>query len=546
MKTHDIYTNMKKKRHTAVLPSCPLVRMRVFPFIAIFLSLWIVSCNRPALKPTIPNASITADLEAGADSSSQTNLTATTIATYIIRTPAAVKLPATWTPVSTIVPLPTATVLVENTQTPTAVYQGGPWDFDRIPDITLTPTPSDWIPPAAQSAYENALTAYESGDHSRALEQAELALALAPENTDYLVLHGQLLIDDLFPIQGESELRRALEIDPFNAAARQVLANLYLSYGRWNEADAEYLRYLSLAPSDAEGWFSLGSVREQQGRIRDAISAYSTTLEIDPYNQDALFRRSQLWLYDGDYQSALPDISLLIDIDPSPALYQQRAKIFLDLEAPLDAELDFNEALSMTVETESAFSMMMDMGNAFLSASYPIQAADAFSKAINLYPDPEPFIGLGESYLLLNDYPDALQAFDEALKVATTDQIGRAYFGRGRAYLGLESFDLAKQDLTLALAMVGEDEQLDCLVWRSEANKGLGLLRDAITDLTQALQLEFDPILLYKRGVIYQELGNKTRAISDLTDFLELSEELFDAQVLIDDAQARIDAIKAE
>ncbi|MBN1314638.1 MAG: tetratricopeptide repeat protein [Anaerolineales bacterium] len=476
-----------------------------------------------------------------------TNIAIPTSTEIVIRksSPTPITLPATWTPISTSQPKPSATYPLEKTPTPSELAAAGRWIEKQIPDVTLTPTRADTVPQAARDAFAGALSAHENGDQDRAMEQIEIALSLAPEHADYIAFYGQLLIETLHPIQGENQLDRALEIDPFHTGARNSLAELYASYGRWSEAEGEYSLYLSLLPDDPNVWFALGQVREQQNRIADAISAYSETLILDSAHQEGLYRRGELWLLSGNIQAALKDMSALIDIEPSYLLYQERAEIYLQLEEPLAAETDYLESISLFSAEGLTYTLVLEMGNTFLNARYPIQASSAFSLAIGLDPDPKAYLGLAESYLMMGDFPAAIQIYSQTLPLASTAYIGRVYSGLGRAHLGMGNFDLAVDDLTQAIAHADDDDTKGALLsWRSEAYAGLGQIEDAIADLTLAMQYDQSPVLYYRRGLLLLDQGDEKRANRDFMAFLDAADPDAVDQALIDDARIKVKSIK--
>ncbi len=454
-------------------------------------------------------------------------------------------LPATWTPVpdATNAALPAYTPAIQATHTPTA--RPGRWDPNQIPDITLTPTPTDWVPAAAQRAHTAARSAFVLGDFEGALAHLDQALALAPENSDFLALRGQVLIALGHPLDGESNLREALAFDPFHAGARWALAELYASYQYWRYAEAEYGRYLMLSPADPAGWFAIGWSREKLGQPLTAIAAYSSTLELDPQYLDGLERRAALWLQQESFQAAWEDYSALIAAAPSAAAHEARGNINLELEQPLLAALDFEAALSLLPAGTPTFTLLMQAGQAYLTGGAAAQAVVNFTSAISLTTSVEPRLLLGESYLALADFSAAKQVYSNTLALARPVELGQVLSGRGRAWLGEGQFDQAIGDLTAALSYAKSPaERAAMLAWRGATYAGLEQYSKAIADLTAAYKLAPDPVFLYQRGVLYQSAGDVERASADLTAFLEADEDDLDPDLLLD-AQSRLDDLAA-
>ncbi len=320
-------------------------------------------------------------------------------------TPAAtVVLPVTWTPAPTASPRPSPT-LHQWTSTPPPAPTIERWPPHEIPAVTLTPTPPSAVPAAATALYEQARRAVDQNDLERAAALVDSALELAPYHADYWQLRGlvALLLDH--PLEGEAHLRQALSIDPFHAGARQTLADLYGRYGRLREAAIEYTHYLTLAPHDPVGWYELGRIRERQGRTIEAIASYSRTLELDPSHSAGLVSRLGLRLQEKEYRAAWLDVSSLIVMTPTAALYHQRGEINIHLETPLLAAADFEAELELLASGTSTYTLLMQIGRAYLEGAAPLPAAATFQRAISLTTTLEPRIWLGESYLVAQEYP---------------------------------------------------------------------------------------------------------------------------------------------
>ncbi len=454
-------------------------------------------------------------------------------------------LPATWTPAPQPSPQATQTRLPSPTAAPTVSSEADGWPVDEIPAGTLTPTPANMVPAEAQRAFAAATRAWERGDMEQALIQLDQALLLAPEHSGFLSLRGQVHVALLHPLQGESDLRTALSLDPFSALARRTLAELFASYGRWREAAAEYERYLALAPADSDTWFALGQIYELRNQPLAAIDAYSMTLSLDPAHVEGLGRRAEMYYLAGNLEAAWPDYTTLIEITPTVDLYELRAEISLDLDAPLLAAADFQQAISLTLLSEApTYTLMIRMGEAYLAAGAPIRAADTFSEAIRLTDSVEPRLLLGESYLLGQDYPAALEVYSSTLALGSALESQPVLLGRGRALLGLGEYQAAMVDFDRAISLAATAvEQAIALAGRSELYVALEQIPKAVADLTTAYETSGDLVYLYRRGVVYQTAGDTEAAVTDLTAFLEDADPEEIDPALVSDAQARLESL---
>jgi tetratricopeptide (TPR) repeat protein len=83
--------------------------------------------------------------------------------------------------------------------------------------------------------------------------------------------------------------RRALEFDPFLAAALINLANIHYSRDELVEAQALYERAIALESDFFEAHFNLGNIYHDLGRFADAQACYREALRLNPAYADAHF-----------------------------------------------------------------------------------------------------------------------------------------------------------------------------------------------------------------------------------------------------------------
>jgi tetratricopeptide (TPR) repeat protein len=454
-------------------------------------------------------------------------------------------LPATWTPQAAATAQPTWTRTMMATPETTEVPAKGSWPPGAIPSITLTPTRADAVPEAARRAYSRAQSALEAGNLDQAFARVDEALALAPEHTEFLALRGQILLGQRHPLQGESDLRTALSYDPFNATARQTLADLYAQYGRWRDAEAEYHRYVTIAPADPAGWFALGIAREAQGQIRPAIRAYSETLTLVSAHVDALRHRGDLWLVEENYRAAWSDFTALLALSPSAALYRTRAEINWQLGTPLLAAADFQSAISLTLPTGSlSETLMIDLGRAYLAGGAGEKAADVFSSTLQLSDSVEVRLLLGESYLATGVYTEALRVLSETVAMAEPAEKAPVLMAQARAFLAGDNYRQAEAILGTALDFATSvEERAEILSWRSQAYLGMGAYEKALADLEAAEELVPNTLYPYRRSAVYEAAGQVQRAIDDLVAFLEVADPEEVDETVIADAEARLAAL---
>jgi tetratricopeptide (TPR) repeat protein len=84
--------------------------------------------------------------------------------------------------------------------------------------------------------------------------------------------------------EAEAAYRKAIEIDPRNAATWYNLGNLLRDpFDRYHEAEAAYRKAIEIDPQDAAPWNNLGNLlRDPFDRYDEAEAAYRKAIEIDP------------------------------------------------------------------------------------------------------------------------------------------------------------------------------------------------------------------------------------------------------------------------
>jgi len=89
--------------------------------------------------------------------------------------------------------------------------------------------------------------------------------------------------------QAAAAYRKALEADPYLAAALINLANIHYARNELAEAQALYERAIGLEPDFFEAHFNLGNIYHDLGRLEEAIGCYRTALKLAPTYADAHF-----------------------------------------------------------------------------------------------------------------------------------------------------------------------------------------------------------------------------------------------------------------
>ena len=168
----------------------------------------------------------------------------------------------------------------------------------------------------------------------RALEAAERAVELGPELPEPYAARALLRHVWLRDWSGaESDLRRALDLDPRDAPSRRRLGLLLEALGRPDEAYAEVQRAAELDPLDATTVLWLGVLRARSAGCEAGRPLMLRTLDISPESEDARGTLAFCDLEDGRYQSALALAAGLGDPDRLVVVAVAQRKLGRDREA---------------------------------------------------------------------------------------------------------------------------------------------------------------------------------------------------------------------
>jgi curved DNA-binding protein CbpA len=101
----------------------------------------------------------------------------------------------------------------------------------------------------AEESFQQGLATLQRGDAAAAVPYFGEAVRLAPQQAHYHALYGRALMSNAqMRRQAESELQRAITLDPQNASFHVALAELYATVGLPRRAEGELERALALDP----------------------------------------------------------------------------------------------------------------------------------------------------------------------------------------------------------------------------------------------------------------------------------------------------------
>ena len=156
------------------------------------------------------------------------------------------------------------------------------------------------------------------GMRDRAVSAAERAMRLDPDAPEPWAARGMARIFDRDWSSAESDFRRAIDLAPGDAQARQWLAHLLVCLGRYAEAVEEIDRALELDPLSLAVLTEAGNVRFLARRYDEALAYYDQAIDLDPAFQPVRYKQFEAYLSMGRFEEAMRDAEQLHLVDPSP------------------------------------------------------------------------------------------------------------------------------------------------------------------------------------------------------------------------------------
>ena len=120
-------------------------------------------------------------------------------------------------------------------------------------------------------------------------------LAKHPKLPSALVLASKVYREMGQPAKAEALLHRALTADPSNPATYALLAELYISQKRLDDAKKQFAQFVKLKPRSVAAVTMMGLISYVQGNMDEAQQWWEKALQIDAYAAAAA--NNLAWLY---------------------------------------------------------------------------------------------------------------------------------------------------------------------------------------------------------------------------------------------------------
>jgi len=166
------------------------------------------------------------------------------------------------------------------------------------------------------NAMARAVRSFQTGQHKRASGLCQIILCSNPEHTEALTLLGIITAMAGELAEAIRLFRRAVDIQPDNAALNKNLARTLMSAGKGEEGTKYYSKVVSLLPGDGDAHYDFACACQRTGNPAAAESHFRRALSINPRHIPALTNLGSLLRGQARHEQAIECYTSVLKIAP--------------------------------------------------------------------------------------------------------------------------------------------------------------------------------------------------------------------------------------
>lgn len=266
-------------------------------------------------------------------------------------------------------------------------------------------------------------------DRTTGLDPAkERERILIDQANDYL---KQGLPDSAFAAFG-----LALEENPRLVVAHMGIGDIYKERGSYELAATRYELSAAIEPNNFDAHYNLGICKQLLGDLSFAIKSYLRAISIDPDSSQANRDLAAAYLQDNKAGLATAYAERAVELDAeSYAAWANLGFIYTRTGRYEDAVDAFRTASEMAGPDDEVAPVLLGLADAHIRVGNYVRAQNVLNAVIRTDPSSTAYERMGVSYFKLRKYEEALDNFQEALKLDPRDTA--ALNGQGVAYMTL-------------------------------------------------------------------------------------------------------------
>lgn len=158
---------------------------------------------------------------------------------------------------------------------------------------------------------------------AKALKELKTILHYSADFAEARLNLGTLTSYSGNPAEAESQLQKALQIDPYLHSARNNLAILYSRQGKLDKAEEELWRGIELDATAYDLYYSLGLLLAEKKQLPQAVNALKKAAQGMANNARLFFNLGRLQVYLQQHEQAEQSFKQAVSLDPGNLNYLQ-------------------------------------------------------------------------------------------------------------------------------------------------------------------------------------------------------------------------------
>jgi tetratricopeptide (TPR) repeat protein len=319
-----------------------------------------------------------------------------------------------------------------------------------------------------------------------------------------------------------------LEQNKHNVDAQLIMGNVKMKQNDFSGALDDLDKAQKLDPGNLAVAEAMGDVYFAQKKYQEALHSYDNALREKTSNSQILFKRGRCLFELAKYQESFDDLSAAVHANPSIIEYRRNLALALYKLNKLPAALDeLDQALHADpYDDETIKAAKMIAGKL---------AAESESEIARDKSDAKAHTALAYARYMTQDYPAALKAIDQAIKLAPTN--ARNYFLAGECAIEAKQNKQAVDFLTKAIEL--EPENINALFEIARAESAMENFQESIANYSKFLAKCPDrnkAAGFIARGICYINLRDFKNTIADFSESLKYSPNNAEVYALRGDA----------
>ncbi|MEM1353873.1 MAG: tetratricopeptide repeat protein [Planctomycetota bacterium] len=256
------------------------------------------------------------------------------------------------------------------------------------------------------------------------------------EKIDSLIGQANIYLEQGLTDSAFAAFGLALEENPRLVVAHLGIGDIYKDRGNYQLASVRYELSAAYEPNNFDAHYNLGICKQVLGDLPYAIKSYLRAIAIDPDSSEANRDLASAYLQDNKAGLATAYAERAVELDAeSYAAWANLGFIYIRTGRFEEAVDAFRTASEMAGPDDDVAPVLLGLADAHIRVGNYVRAQNVLNSLIRNSPSSTAYERMGVSFFKLRRYEDALDNFQEALKLDPADTA--ALNGQGVAYMTL-------------------------------------------------------------------------------------------------------------